>query len=286
MVDLDSDPTKLIDIVEIGKQLLITRGALTTFSIANDVAKYFAIIPAMFVGRFPGWTLNIMRLQSANSAILSAVIFNALIIVGAHPDRPQGRRLSAARRQRAAAPQPARLWSGRAHRAFHRHQTHRPRRCPHPRIGLTMTVVRPALAALKMLLVLTLILGVLYPLGMTAVGRLMTGRADGSLLVANGTPVGSSLLAQNATDAKWFHTRPSVSDAAGDTSGGSNLGPNEPDQAQAVADRVAALRAENPDAQGPIPADALTASSSGLDPHISPAYAEWQAMRVAEAQTG
>ena len=103
-----------------------------------------------------------------------------------------------------------------------------------------MTVVRPALAALKMLLVLTLILGVLYPLGMTAVGRLMPGRADGSLLVVNGAPVGSSLLAQNATDAKWFHTRPSVSDAAGDTSGGSNLGPNEPDQAQAVADRVAA----------------------------------------------
>jgi K+-transporting ATPase ATPase B chain len=82
MVDLDSDPTKLIDIVSIGKQLLITRGALTTFSIANDVAKYFAIIPAMFVGVFPGLqALNIMGLHSANSAILSAVIFNALVIV-------------------------------------------------------------------------------------------------------------------------------------------------------------------------------------------------------------
>ncbi|CAN5698016.1 potassium-transporting ATPase subunit KdpB [soil metagenome] len=86
MVDLDSDPTKLIDIVEIGKQLLITRGALTTFSIANDVAKYFAILPAMFVARYPDLdTLNIMRLGSANSAILSAVIFNALIIVGLIP---------------------------------------------------------------------------------------------------------------------------------------------------------------------------------------------------------
>ncbi len=86
MVDLDSDPTKLIDIVEIGKQLLITRGALTTFSIANDVAKYFAIIPAMFVGTFPQLkTLNIMHLRSAHSAILSAVIFNALIIVGLIP---------------------------------------------------------------------------------------------------------------------------------------------------------------------------------------------------------
>jgi K+-transporting ATPase ATPase B chain len=86
MVDLDSDPTKLIEIVEIGKQLLITRGALTTFSIANDIAKYFAIIPAMFVALFPGLdTLNIMRLHSPQSAILSAVIFNAIIIVALIP---------------------------------------------------------------------------------------------------------------------------------------------------------------------------------------------------------
>jgi len=86
MVDLDSNPTKLIEIVEIGKQLLITRGSLTTFSIANDVAKYFAIIPAMFQGVFPSLkTLNIMRLDNAHSAILSAVIFNALIIVALIP---------------------------------------------------------------------------------------------------------------------------------------------------------------------------------------------------------
>jgi K+-transporting ATPase ATPase B chain len=82
MVDLDSNPTKLIEIVEIGKQLLITRGSLTTFSIANDVAKYFAIIPAMFAGVLPALdSLNVMRLQTARSAILSAVIFNAIIIV-------------------------------------------------------------------------------------------------------------------------------------------------------------------------------------------------------------
>jgi K+-transporting ATPase ATPase B chain len=86
MVDLDSNPTKLIEIVEIGKQLLMTRGALTTFSIANDVAKYFAIIPAMFAGVFPVLgTLNIMRLATPHSAILSAVIFNALIIVALIP---------------------------------------------------------------------------------------------------------------------------------------------------------------------------------------------------------
>jgi K+-transporting ATPase ATPase B chain len=86
MVDLDSDPTKLIEIVEIGKQLLITRGALTTFSITNDIAKYFAIIPAMFAAVYPGLDkLNVMRLHSPGSAILSAVIFNALVIVALIP---------------------------------------------------------------------------------------------------------------------------------------------------------------------------------------------------------
>jgi K+-transporting ATPase ATPase B chain len=86
MVDLDSNPTKLIEIVEIGKQLLMTRGSLTTFSIANDVAKYFAILPAMFVVTYPALgALNVMRLASSQSAILSAVIFNALIIIALIP---------------------------------------------------------------------------------------------------------------------------------------------------------------------------------------------------------
>ena len=86
MVDLDSNPTKLIEIVEIGKQLLITRGSLTTFSVANDVAKYFAILPAMFAGAFPVLrVLNIMGLKTPESAVLSAVIFNALIIIALVP---------------------------------------------------------------------------------------------------------------------------------------------------------------------------------------------------------
>jgi K+-transporting ATPase ATPase B chain len=88
MVDLDSNPTKLIEIVEVGKQLLITRGALTTFSIANDVAKYFAILPAMFAFTYaakpgehgPLWSLNIMQLGTPRSAIISAIVFNALVI--------------------------------------------------------------------------------------------------------------------------------------------------------------------------------------------------------------
>jgi K+-transporting ATPase ATPase B chain len=98
MVDLDSNPTKLLEIVAIGKQLLITRGALTTFSIANDVAKYFAIIPAMFMGTYPALGyLNIMHLHTPQSAVLAAVIFNALIIIALVPlalrgvkYRPQG----------------------------------------------------------------------------------------------------------------------------------------------------------------------------------------------------
>ena len=86
MVDLDSDPTKLLEVIAIGKQLLITRGSITTFSIANDIAKYFAIVPALFVGVYPELgALNIMGLASPQSAILSAVIFNALVIIALVP---------------------------------------------------------------------------------------------------------------------------------------------------------------------------------------------------------
>ena len=97
MVDLDSNPTKLIDVVEIGKQLLITRGSLTTFSIANDVAKYFAIIPALFLVTYPQIApLNILRLHSPQSAVLSAVIFNALVIVALIPLALRGVKFRAA----------------------------------------------------------------------------------------------------------------------------------------------------------------------------------------------
>ncbi len=94
MIDLDSNPTKLIDIVETGKQLLMTRGALTTFSMANDVSKYFAIIPAAFAGTYPALsTLNFMHLATPESAVMSAVIFNALIIVALIPLALRGVRL-------------------------------------------------------------------------------------------------------------------------------------------------------------------------------------------------
>lgn len=94
MVDLDSDPTKLIEIVGVGKQLLATRGALTTFSIANDVAKYFAIIPAAFASVYPQLgALDVMGLHSPHSAVMSAVIFNALVIVALIPLALRGLRL-------------------------------------------------------------------------------------------------------------------------------------------------------------------------------------------------
>ena len=126
MVDLDSDPTKLIEIVEIGKQLLMTRGALTTFSIANDVAKYFAIIPAMFVVFYPQLqSLNIMHLATPQSAILSAIIFNALIIVALIPLVAARGRLQACRRGKRLAAQSSRLWARRDHRSLHWHQAHR-----------------------------------------------------------------------------------------------------------------------------------------------------------------
>ncbi len=124
MVDLDSNPTKLIEIVGIGKQLLMTRGALTTFSIANDVAKYFAIIPAMFAGGVSGAgaLINIMHLQSPESAILSAVIFNALIIVALIPLALRGVKLSADVGGGAAAAESVDLWTGRDCGAVYRDQ--------------------------------------------------------------------------------------------------------------------------------------------------------------------
>ena len=143
MVDLDSDPTKLIEIVGIGKQLLMTRGSLTTFSIANDVAKYFAIIPALFVTTYPELgALNIMGLNSDKSAILSAVIFNALIIIALIPLALKGvayRPIGAAALLRRNLLD---LWPWRHHRSLHRHQDHR-----HPDLrpasGLRINHVEP-----------------------------------------------------------------------------------------------------------------------------------------------
>ena len=170
MVDLDSDPTKLIDIVEIGKQLLITRGSLTTFSIANDVAKYFAIIPAMFAG-FASVSvldkLNIMDLDPPRSAILSAGDLQRVIIVGLIPLALRGREVRSDRCRAAVATQPADLRSRRDRRSVHRHQAHR-----HDPDGPGGQVMRRQLfPAVIMMVIFTLLLGLVFPLVVTGVAQ-------------------------------------------------------------------------------------------------------------------
>ena len=126
MVDLDSNPTKLIEVVAIGKQLLITRGAITTFSVANDVAKYFAIIPAAFIATYPELNaLNVMQLATPQSAILSAVIFNALIIIALVPLSLRGVGYRPAPAAELLRRNLLDLRPRRHHRAVHRHQAHR-----------------------------------------------------------------------------------------------------------------------------------------------------------------
>ena len=231
MVDLDSDPTKLMDIVEIGKQLLITRGSLTTFSIANDVAKYFAIIPAMFAGVFPALNrLNIMKLQQP-----------------AH-GHPLGRDLQrdhhrdpdpvgAARRQvqghgceRDPQTQHPHLRRRRDHRAVHSHQAHR--HAPHRARGALMIIRRILGPAAALAIVLAVLTGILYPLSVWAIGQVtMSHRANGSFITQNGKTIGSALIGQSFLDKdgnpdpRYFQSRPSAVDYNAAASGASNLGP-------------------------------------------------------------
>ena len=144
-----------------------------------------------------------------------------------------------------------------------------------------MSSLRQLVASLRMLLVLTVLLGVLYPAVVWGIGRVgLSDQADGSLVTRDGVVVGSSLLGQNFQDPKWFHGRPSASDYAGGVSGGSNLAATADDQVKAVRERQGAWSGVG---EGSAPADALTASGSGLDPHVSPANALAQVSRVAAA---
>ncbi len=242
MVDLDSDPTKLIEVVEIGKQLLITRGSLTTFSIANDVAKYFAIIPALFAGTLP-WlkAIDIMHLHSPTSAILSAVIFNAIIIPAAHPGRAQGSRLPGARRRRAAAQEPACLGAGGRRRTLYRHQTDRPRHGGSPPGELTIKEAyygtipfekHFAVVLRRDYLLLRLSAG---PMGgrpglLSLSGQRQPGAGTGRQAV-----VGSRLIAQPFTKDEYFQPRPSAPSYDASASASSTLAPSN----YALRDRVA-----------------------------------------------
>jgi potassium-transporting ATPase KdpC subunit len=146
-------------------------------------------------------------------------------------------------------------------------------------------VLRQSWAGLKVLLAFTIVLGLVYPLVVTGISQvLFHGRANGSLIERDGEVVGSSLIGQTFEGREWFHSRPSV---AGDSydplaTGGSNLGPESEELLALVEERRAAVAEEDGVEPAAVPADALTASASGLDPHISPAYAHQQVDRVAE----
>lgn len=140
---------------------------------------------------------------------------------------------------------------------------------------------RQSLAALRLLIVFTVILGVGYPATVWAVGRAVGDRADGQPVRVDGQVVGSALIGQDFTGEQWFHSRPSTNDYDTLASGPSNLGPLSPDLAAAIAERRAAVAETEGVPEADVPPDAVTASASGLDPHISPAYADLQAARVA-----
>lgn len=154
-----------------------------------------------------------------------------------------------------------------------------------------MKPFRQTWTALRALLILTVVLGLAYPLVVTAVAQLaFASNANGRLLEVDGEVVGSSLLGQSFTDAEgvalpeWFQSRPSATGNDGGSSGGSNYGPENPDLADAIDGRLAAISELEGVPIGDIPVDAVTASASGLDPHISPEYALLQVPRVAEAR--
>lgn len=152
-------------------------------------------------------------------------------------------------------------------------------------------MLRQLLAAVRAVLVATVVLGLAYPLLMTGLAQVVApARADGSLVTVDGTVVGSALIGQGFVSADgdplpwYFQSRPSAGDWDGRASGGSNLGPSSPELAEAVATRRAEVAAFNGVPESAVPDDAVTTSASGLDPHISPAYAQLQVARVAEAR--
>jgi K+-transporting ATPase ATPase C chain len=148
-----------------------------------------------------------------------------------------------------------------------------------------MNALRQTLAGLWLLLAFTVVFGLGYPLLMTGIGQVaFHSQASGSLVQFQGKDVGSSLIGQELRGAQWFHSRPSAASYDALASGGTNLGPNSPDLVESIAAARAAIAQEDGVAPGDVPPDAVTSSASGLDPHISPAYAQLQIARVARAR--
>ena len=148
-----------------------------------------------------------------------------------------------------------------------------------------MNPLRQSLAGLRVLLALTVVLGLAYPLVMTGFGQLVFhDQANGSIVQMDGKDVGSSLIGQEFKGAEWFHSRPSAGSYDALASGGTNLGPNSPDLLKSVNAARAHIAQENGVAPGDVPPDAVTSSGSGLDPDITPAYADIQAARVARVR--
>jgi K+-transporting ATPase ATPase C chain len=149
-------------------------------------------------------------------------------------------------------------------------------------------MLKQLIPALRITLVLTILTGLVYPAVVTGLSQLLfRNQANGSLIMKDGRVVGSSLIGQNFIQSKYFHPRPSAAGNDGydaSTSSGSNLGPTSKKLVDRVKSDIDKFRQENPDYQGPIPADLVTASGSGLDPHISPASAQVQAFRIAKAR--
>ena len=250
MVDLDSNPTKLIEIVEIGKQLLITRGSLTTFSIANDVAKYFAIIPAMFAGAFPALdSLNIMHLDSPQSAHPLGGHLQRARHRGADPARAARREASGPPpRPRCCAATCSSTALGGVDRAVHRDQADRHRR--RRDWGSSDAPPAPPRARSPSWRSRSL-LGIVYPLAITGIvaGRLLVARPNGSLVKRDGRVVGSSLIGQSFTATASTSTRARPRRATATTRRRARprtSGPTNPDLLEGRARaRIAAYRREN-----------------------------------------
>ena len=286
MVDLDNDPTKLIEIVEIGKQLLMTRGTLTTFSIANDVAKYFAIIPALFMIAVPELaSLNIMGLHSPESAILSAIIFNAIIIPILIPLALRGVQYkpigaSALLRRNLLIYGLGGIIA--------------------PFVGIKLidlviglfflikATMKNFIKSIRLTLVFCLFFSVFYILILWIFAQ-FAGPNSGNAEVAtlDGKVVGAANVGQVFTEDIYFWGRPSCAGDGYDasSSAGSNKGPTNEEYLAEVETRIDTFLVHHPYLERKdVPAEMVTASGSGLDPDITPESAYVQVKRVAAAR--